>query len=112
MSSPTVGEFLDFMADTVTINAWTGQSVSGVPTYSSSAVTYPAYIEMKNHFIIGSEGRQVMAKGRVFLGTNAMVSVKDKITLPAEYVPASPPILAVNRANDEGGSHHTTLEIG
>jgi len=102
----------DMMADTVTVDAWVSQNVSGVPTYAGAPVTYQCYIEMKNHLIVDAIGREIMARGRVFMGSNAVVSVKDKITLPSEYVPASPPILAVNIATDESGNHHTTIEIG
>lgn len=107
-----VGLWLDMMADTVTIDPWVSQSVSGVPAYAGAPVTYPCYIEMKNHLIVDAAGREIMARGRVFMGSNVVASVKDKITLPSEYVPVSPPILAVNVATDESGNHHTTIEIG
>jgi len=107
-----VSAWLDMMADTITIEPWVSQSVSGVPTYSGVTTTYPCYIEMKNHLIVDALGREILARGRVFMGSNANISVKDKITLPSEYVPVSPPILAVNIATDESGNHHTTIEIG
>jgi hypothetical protein len=105
------------MPDTVSINAWLSQSVSGQPSYSPTATTHPCRIEMKNHLVVNWEGREVLAKGRVFLGTTfggsvPVPSVKDKITLPVEYTPLSPPILAVNVQPDEMGTHHVTLEIG
>lgn len=107
-----VAEWLDFMVDIVTITPWTGQNVTGVPTYGGTPVSYSAYIEMKNHLIVDANGREILAKGRVFLGTTAQISIKDKVTLPSDYVPVSPPILAVNLCNDELGTHHVTLEIG
>ncbi len=108
----SVAEWLDFMSDTVTIYAWTGFASATGATYSPTGTTYPCYIEMKNHLIVDAQGREVMARGKVFMGTNVVVGVKDKVVLPAEYVPLSPPILAINVANDELGNHHTTLEIG
>lgn len=108
----TISEFLDFMASTVTIDAWVSQSVSGVPSYAGAPASYPAYIEIKNHLIIDSAGREVMARGKVWLGTTTMPGVKDKLTLPAGYVPLTPPIIAVNLADDNLGSHHVVLEIG
>lgn len=107
-----VADFLDMMADTVTIDAWVSNSVSGVPTYAGAPASYPAYIEIKNRRIIDHTGREVMARGRVFLGSAVNVDVRAKITLPSEYQPVTPPILAVNIANDEAGNHHTTIEIG
>jgi hypothetical protein len=108
----SISEWLDLMADTVTITPWTGQSVSGVPTYGGTPVSYSAYINMKNRLIVDAQGREILAKGRVILGTTTLVSVKDKITLPSDYVPQSPPILAVNLVPDELGTHHVTLDIG
>lgn len=112
MSGPPISEFFDMMPDTVTIDAWVSYSVSGVPRYAGTPRTYRAYIEMKNHRVIDGQGREVLAKGRVFMGTNVVCDVKDKVTLPAEYVPRTPPIIAVNVVSDDEGNHHTTLEIG
>lgn len=107
-----ISDFLDFMPDTVTIYRWLSGGVSGAPTYSSSGAPYSARIEMKNRLVISSEGREVLARGRVILGTMVAPSVKDKIVLPSEYIPISPPILAVNLVSDEDGAHHVVLEIG
>ena len=108
----SISEFLDFMPDTVTIYPWTGQSVSGVPSYSGSGTSYPCHIELKNHLIVDAQGREVLARGRVILGTSTVIGIKDKIVLPSEYIPISPPMLAVNVMPDEGGNHHVTIEIG
>lgn len=108
----SINEFLDFMADTVTIYAWTGQSVSGVPSYSVSGTTYTCRVELANHLIVDAQGREVLARGRIIMGTTTTIGIKDKIVLPAEYIPTSPPILAVNVEPDENGNHHVTLEIG
>ena len=106
-----VSEWLDLMADTVTVAPWSSQSASGVPTYGA-AVSYTARVEMKNHLIVDAQGREVLARGRVFMATTTVPSVKDKVTLPSRYVPVSPPILAVSPASDNLGMHHVTLEIG
>ncbi len=108
----SISDFLDFMPDSVTIYAWVSQSVSGVPTYSGTGTAYPCRIELKNHLVIDQQGREVMARGRVILGSAAVIGFKDKITLPSEYVPTNPPIIAVNVVPDEIGNHHTTIEIG
>lgn len=100
------------MSDTVTINAFVSRDVAGKPTFSSTTKSYPAYIEMKNHLIVDRQGRETLAKGKVFMGTTDAPSVEDQLTLPAEFVPRTPPILAVNIVNDDTGGHHVTLEIG
>lgn len=112
MSAFDASNWLDMMSDTITIDAWVSESISGVPTYAGAPATYSCYIGMKNHRIVDHLGREIMARGKVFVGSAVVASVKDKITLPAEYVPRTPPILAVNIANDELGNHHTVIEIG
>ena len=100
------------MASTITIYSYTGQSVDLVPTYSATPQTFKAYIEMKNHIVVDHAGREVMARGRIFVGTTTVIGVKDKLVLPAGYLPQTPPIISVNLADDEDGTHHVTLEIG
>lgn len=107
-----VSNWLDMMADTITIDAWVRDSISGVPVYAGAPVGYQCYIEMKNHRIVDHLGREIMARGKVFVGSAVVAGIRDQITLPSEYVPLTPPILAVNVANDEFGNHHTTIEIG
>lgn len=112
MGTPSFSDWLDFMPETVTVNSYVSQSVSGAKTYNPTAVSYPARIELKNHRIVDMNGREILAKGRVFLGTTTIIDTRDKLTLPAGYVPQTPPILAVNPVADESGTHHVTLEIG
>lgn len=107
-----IEDFLDMMPDTVTIYAFQSQTVAGLPTYATTGTPYRCHIRMKNHMIVDAAGREILARGRIVLGTRNVISVKDKIVLPSEYVPVSPPILAVNVATDESGNHHTTVEIG
>lgn len=108
----SIADWLDMMPDQVTIFAWVSRSVSNVPTYSTTGVVYPAHIELKNRLIVAANGQEVMSRGRIYLGTAAIPDVKDKLVLPSNYVPLSPPILAVNVSTDENGDHNTILEIG
>jgi hypothetical protein len=111
-----VSEWLDMMPDSVTITPRTGRSVTGNPTYTGAIpYSFPCRVEIKNHIIavnVGGESREIMARGRVFGATTAVPSTEDQITLPSEYVPINPPILAVNVQPDERGTHHVTIEIG
>lgn len=108
----SISDWLDMMPDQVTIYPWVSRSVSNVPTYSTTGAIYQAHIELKNRLIVDHNGQEVMARGRVYLGTAAMPDVKDKLVLPYKYTPQSPPILAVNVSTDENGDHNTILEIG
>lgn len=111
MGIPPVGDWLDFMPDTVTIEPVVSVSVSGVPTYGAG-VNYPAYIEMKNHQVVDKFGKVVVARGRVFLGTTTVPDVRSRLTIPSRFQPTQPPIISANAASDESGTHHITLEIG
>ncbi len=101
----------DLMASSVTIEPWVSQSVSGVPSYGTG-VAYACYISMQNRVVVDSQGREVVARGRVIMNTATIIGVKDRITLPTGYVPTNPPIIAINVFDDELGSHHTTVDIG
>lgn len=108
----SVADFLDFMPDTVTVNAYTSTALNGTKTYNPVAQTYPARIEMRNHIVVGKDGREVTARGTVYLGTTTMIGISDLLTLPADFVPRTPPIIDVNRESDEEGVHHIKVEIG
>lgn len=113
MGIPVVGDWLDMMPDTVTVAAFVSRSVSGVITWDDAhAVSYRCYIEMKNHLTVDKSGRTVTARGKVFLATATLPNTEDKLTLPGNFQPTNPPILAVNSVSDETGTHHVTLEIG
>lgn len=107
-----VGEWFDFMPDTVHIDAFVSRTVSGAPVFAGAPVGYPARIEIKNHLTLDKSGRLVTARGRVFMGTAVVPNIEDQVTLPGRFVPINPPIIAVNAQSDELGTHHVTLEIG
>ena len=117
MSAGAISEFLDLMSDTVTFYAVTGRNSQGAATHSNTASSpIPCRIEMKNHLVIDgrpkTSGREILARGRVILGSSFMPGVEDIIVLPNEYVPTRPPMIAVNKVPDELGGHHVVIEIG
>jgi hypothetical protein len=108
-----ISDFLDFMPDSVSFNAWLSQDRTGKPTYDELNTTVVrCRISMENHLIVNAEGREVLARGTITLGTTVAPNVKDRITLPAGNVPTSPPMLAVNLSSDENGPHHVVIKIG
>lgn len=107
-----IEEWLDFMPRTVTIDSYISRSVSGRPNYANNPTTYQARVEIKNHVVLNKEGDQIIARGRVYLATTDIPTDKDLLTLPAGFVPRTPPIISVNVIDDDQGVHHVTLEIG
>jgi hypothetical protein len=113
LSPGSLTEFLDFLPSTVTIYPFQpGSSVSGAMSWSNTGTSYPARIQMKNHLVRDRNGREVTARGRVFLGTAVVPGIDDKLELPVQFTPRNPPIIDVAPKYDEHGIHHVVLEIG
>ena len=104
-------EFADMLGETVTLEPWQSQDQWGEPTYAAGRA-YPARVEMRSRMIAGRDGKEVAARGRVFVGMDAVPSVKDRLTLPAAYSPQQPPLLDVAPVRDEAGLHHVVLWFG
>lgn len=90
--------------DIVSIAPWTGQNAYGEATYGSDQA-YPARVEVRSRRIAGSGGVELTARGRVFLATTTIPSVKDRLTLPAWAAPIQPPILDVQPHLGDGMDH-------
>lgn len=103
-------ELLEMMTEVVTWEAFQATLQNGRPLHYN-AVQVPARIEQFSVVVADQQGRQVTSNTRAFLATHDVngvplarpVTVNDKITLPADYVPQSPPIISVQRELDEDG---------
>lgn len=109
-------EFLEFMPATVTIAPWISDDANANPTYGT-AVSYSARISIKDELVRSHDGREIVAKGKVYLAAGlqpitTVPTTRDKITLPSQYVPTNPPILDVIPSQDQFGIHHVELVIG
>lgn len=111
MGVPSVNEWADFMPMTVGIEPWATYTGGGSGSTYGTLVSYPCRIEMKNHLVITKDGKQITARGRVFLLSTVIIGSKDRVTLPTGYIPTQPPLLDVNIVDDESGNHHTTLDF-
>jgi len=105
-----VSDFLDFMADTVTIEPFVSRDAYNVPSFGT-AVTHPARVVGKVRMVRNQLGEEKVSKTTVYLGTSNVFSPEDRLTLPTGNVPLQPPILAVGFFPDEEGAHHTTLFV-
>lgn len=112
MSLPTVNEWADIMPQTVTIEPWTGFSDGGAGSTYGTSYNSACRIQMKNHQAVTKDGRTVTARGKVFLLSLVIPTVKDRVTLPMSYTPRQPPIIDVNVEDDETGNHHIVLVLG
>lgn len=95
--------FADCLGSTVTLEPFAGMDAYGMPTYGT-AVAYPCRIEGRTRLIRTMEGLERVSTVQVYLqGATNAVSPKDRLTLSTDYIPPSPPLLAVNTETDEAG---------
>lgn len=104
-------ELLELMPSSVLIAPFVSQSGSTQPTYGAD-VAYQCRISMGAQYVRSADGREVMARGRIYLATTNAFTVRDRVTLPAGYGPTQPPIVNVNTEDDQNGANHVVLVIG
>jgi hypothetical protein len=114
-------DFNDFLTTTVIYAAHASMSLSGAQTFSTASITVPARIEQETKLVRDTYGKEVVSMTQVFLrptsstGSTFTPTIKDQITLPSGYVPATPPIINVRRHNDVasegGGTHHWEIHL-
>jgi len=103
-------ELEDFFTTTVTYTPHASQTVYGAQTFSTAALTILARIEHDTRLVRDQTGREVVSNTALFLKptsstgtTYGPVTIKDSITLPSGYDPTAPPLITVQRINDEEG---------
>jgi len=99
---------------TITVNAFASRNIVGDPTYSTAATTYTAREEKRQHLTVGTDGRDVMARGLVFVGLSSTggapsIKVNDKVTLPDG---TAPPLVNVETLRDRTSVNHVVLHYG
>ena len=107
----SVRDYLSMMKTIVQIEPWKSRDSYGEATYGITK-TFRARIEMKATLVRDSNGREIAARGKVYVATTTPPDTKDRLTLPAPYTPTNPPILDVMPVQDEKGIHHVVLVIG
>lgn len=99
---------ISLMAHTIQVAPYVSQNAYGEPTYSAD-VAYTARVQGKMRMVRDSQGVERVSTVTCYVATTAAISPKDKLTLPASFIPVSPPILAVERQSDEHGDHHVVI---
>lgn len=105
------GEFLDLMPDTIDFEPPDGTwSDRGDPEFNA-ATTYRGRIVEKNVTVFDKEGQERVSSVSIWLATTDVLSPQGKLTLPADFTPRNPPIMAIERYPDGDGAHHTVLRV-
>jgi hypothetical protein len=97
-------------------------STSGPDGYGkrtfTSASTFQARIEFTKQIVKDAQQKDVISKTRIFTpqydvdgSTAAVIGISDRITLPAQFVPRTPPIISVEPHYDHEGPHHFEVYV-
>ena len=103
-----IDDFEDLLHQTVTIEPYSGNDGYGNPSYGAG-VDYKARVVGKQMLVKAMDGQDRMSQFTVVLKSNATVDSRSRITLPSQYTPSQPPILAIGTYPDEDGIHHTKV---
>lgn len=100
---------LELYEDEVTVEPFSGETSARVRTYGT-AVTYPAVIESGAKRVIGNNGAEVVSNVQVLIPNRVSIDQRSRVTLPSDYVPNQPPILAISHWKF-GGMDATKLSL-
>ncbi len=108
---PFTTPLLDLFPQTVTHAAWTGMSVDGyaTPTYSASASTFPALVQLEQRLVRTFDGTEELATTTVYVASTSTFSALDQFTLPDG---STPELLSLETFSDEDGEAFTVLGFG
>lgn len=96
-------EFRDWMRETVTVEPAIGQDDYGATRYGAPQ-TRQAYVAGELRTVQAFDGAERVSRVQVYLAEPLEAGPDDRLTLPAGWVPASPPLLAIQRLRDDAGA--------
>jgi len=103
-----IGEWIDLMADTITLEPCTGADAFGAKTYGA-ATAWPACIEGKVRRVSNAQGQEQTSMVTVYVGGAPGAVPQDRVTLPARFPVTQPPLIAVGKLSDENGAFAEVL---
>lgn len=104
----SISDFTDLMPHTVSHSELASRDEYGAPTYGTET-DYTARVLYKQQKVVRSDGREVLARGVMWIAGTPTIDPEDRITLPDDSTPV---ILAVERVPDESGIHHVKVYFG
>jgi len=108
MLSPQIAQLL---IHTITVEPPSTTAASGDKTFGAS-VAVKARVQHDVRNVRDSAGREVVSQTFIIAsptdvdGNAVAFGPSDRITLPAGFTPARPPILSIARLDDHAGLHH------
>jgi hypothetical protein len=101
-------EFLELMGEAITLKAPSSVDKYGKRAFGT-AQSFTARVQPKVHMTRDSAGREVVGRGIVYVYGSPSVTPEWELTLADG---SKPVIIAVYRARDEDGAHHTEIAYG
>lgn len=95
--------WVDLMRQTVTREPYASQNQYGKESYGA-ATTHAARVVGKRKKIIAADGSERVSMVTVYFADDVGLDVRDRLTLPEEFTPRQPEILAVAKIPDEEGN--------
>ena len=92
--------FRALLTETVTHAAYAGQDGYGTPTYGKGH-SRPARVQYTIRRIVNAQGQEVLSRCKVFLDSDASLTLKDRLTLADG---TSPPLQLLSPVRDETGT--------
>ena len=96
------------MAYSVIVEPFSSDDKYGDESYGT-AVTYKAAIERKARMVRNAQGEEVPSATTVYLNMTALITARDRVTLPSDFSPTQPKIITFERNSDQNGLQHTVL---
>jgi hypothetical protein len=95
---------LSLMADTIVLEPYASQNSYGEAAYGAAS-TIQCRCSGKIQMVTTARGEEKVSAVTVWLATCPGVTPRDRITLPARFIPLQPEILSVAKLSDESGAY-------
>lgn len=78
--STTIADWVDIMADEVSVEPFLSLDAYGKPTYGA-LLSYPARVDFKNHMVTTAGAEQRVSSAIAIIARNTKVGTRDRVTL-------------------------------
>jgi len=103
-----IDDFDDCLPHSITIEPFLSNSGYGEPTYGT-AKSYKGLIEQVVKEVTSESGEKRVSNTTVYLSTTQIIKSDARVTLPSDFSPQQPNIIAIARMSDESGIAYTIL---
>lgn len=106
---PITDDLAELFPDTVTVEPCTEVDGFGRRQYNGTAFTVKANVCERTVMVRASDGQVRQSMVHATIKGSFGLTVKDRYTLPARFVPNKPEAVSVAGYSDENGPHHQVV---